>query len=100
MLMLKTDYRFKAAEYELPAATLDAARSAAQKAGRELDEQSEAMSDFESRCGERMSAALGLLEVDAVARRLEDAERWRREVRALYPVAVHLNGGYGPSCRR
>ncbi|HKM54301.1 MAG TPA: M48 family metallopeptidase [Isosphaeraceae bacterium] len=89
-MLSKAHFKFKATDYELPAATLEAARSASESASRVMTEQTAALAPFEHLCSDRLSTALSLLEVDAAARRLADPEGWRREVRSLYPVASFL----------
>jgi Zn-dependent protease with chaperone function len=90
LIMSRCDFKFKAADYEVPAATLDAARSAAELASRQMNEQSDALAAFERLCAGRLAAALGLLEDDSVARQLADPDSRKQEVHTLYPVAVHL----------
>jgi hypothetical protein len=89
-IMLKADFRLKAADYDLSSATLDAARTACQAAEAQMTELSSALTPFEQLCARRMSAAMSLLEVDAIAQRMSNAAEWRQEVRSLYPVAAFL----------
>jgi predicted Zn finger-like uncharacterized protein len=90
-VFLKTDFKFKPAEYGLTAPTPESARSAEQAAEREMKQQATVLTPFEDLLGERMTGALCLLQHDAVARKIEDAEGWRQEVQALYPVASFLS---------
>ena len=90
-IMSKTEFKFKAADYELTSGTLDAARSAAQVANRKMTEHSEALEPFERLCVDRLISALRLLEVASISQRIDDADGWRREVHSLYPVAASLS---------
>ncbi|MFO0888475.1 MAG: M48 family metalloprotease [Isosphaeraceae bacterium] len=95
-MMSRAGFKFKAADFHVPAANLDAAQTAAQRADRQVDEQSQALAEFERLCSERLTTALGLLEDDAVAGRMNDPDPWRDEVRALYPIATFLAGRVWP----
>jgi hypothetical protein len=61
-----------------------------------MDDESAALDAFEQVIVRRLSLALGLLEHEAVAKRMEDPEAWRGEARALYPVAAFLVGRVWP----
>jgi hypothetical protein len=94
--MSRCDFKYKAADYDVPRASLDAARSASDAATRKMDDESAALDAFEQVIVRRLSLALGLLEHEAVAKRMEDPEAWRGEARALYPVAAFLVGRVWP----
>jgi Zn-dependent protease with chaperone function len=89
-IMLKADFRFKAADYGLSSVSLDAARVAREGAERQLTEVAPALTSFEQLSAQRISTALSLLATDTVAERLDEPTGWRREIQSLYPVAAFL----------
>jgi Zn-dependent protease with chaperone function len=89
-LLFKTNFKVKAAAFELPAATVEAAESEMRRLERERNTLVESARPFESSAAHRLAAALSLLERDDVAARIDRIEPLRQEARALYAVAAHL----------
>jgi len=95
-ILLKADYRIKAAEFSLPSAKLDTALAASRKASAELQGLTVPLTRFENEAVERLYLGLCFLEAAPIAARVVDAERWREECRSLYQIGVQLGGRIMP----
>ena len=94
-VMLRCDYKPKAAEFGLPKANLAAAEEADREIAGEIETVGATLSIRESAAVRRLHAALSLLEADDVA--VPDLDEWREEARVLYPVARHVGRSVLPS---
>ena len=83
--LLKAGNKIKAADFGLAKATLPAAESARDGAEAATRELSASIEPFGRAAARRLTAALGLLESDAVTARVPDGAIRRDEARALYP---------------
>jgi hypothetical protein len=101
-VLLKTDVKIKAADFDLKAATPRAAELARDQAEAELRrvEESETADPFAAAAVARLAGALGLLEDAGVAGRVPDGRDRRDEARALYPCTAHLAAGIMPQVAR
>jgi len=96
VLLLRAGKAIQASGFGLVRATLPAAESARDAAEGAIQEHSKALGPFEEAAARRLSAALGLLQVEAVAARVPDGRALRDEASALYPCAAALGGRIAP----
>jgi len=92
LTLLKAGNKIKAAEFGLKTATTAAAESARDRLDAEGRHLVETCAPFESAAARRLSAALAILEADAVASRIPDGRVRREECHALYTCVAHLGG--------
>lgn len=86
-LLLKADFKIKAAEFELPASGLETAEAEVRRTSADLEQLNGTLVIFEEAMVRRLISTFELLESGALAKRLPEADRWRDDVRALYPAA-------------
>ncbi len=94
LTLLKADVKIKASDYDLKSATVPAAESARDQAEagvRRIDE-ADGTDPFAATAAGRLTAVLGLLEVDRLADRVPDGRDRRDEARAVYRCTAHLAG--------
>jgi predicted Zn finger-like uncharacterized protein len=89
-IMLKCDVPVNAESWDLPAATVRAAEKARDIAGDEFRELTGEIASCTEAAARRLTLALSLLELDAVAGRIDEGLKRREEARALYPCTAHL----------
>jgi hypothetical protein len=88
--MAKTDYKFSAKEFNLPASNLAAAEAAREETDGEIRRVEETLQRFELAAARRIRLALCLLEADLVVNRVPDGVPFRNDARALARVASVL----------
>jgi hypothetical protein len=101
-VLLKTDVKIKASDYDLKSASVPAAESARDRAEaevRQLDG-SESTDPFVAAAVGRLVGSFGLLEDDRMAARIDDGRDRRDEARALYRCTAHLASGIMPQLAR
>jgi predicted Zn finger-like uncharacterized protein len=89
-ILLKVGKSIKAADFGLSKAKLPVAEATLDEVGREIEAVNADFERFAEAAAKRLTTALGLLEIDAVAARVPDGLVRREETRALYACAMTL----------
>ena len=100
LIFLKTGVPVKPADFELKAATTQAAESARDRAEAELRQVDAACEPFAAAAARRLTQVLGLLEAKPVVGRVTEGPARRDEARALYHCAAHLAANVAPQFAR
>jgi hypothetical protein len=92
----KADLKIRPNDFSTDLTTATAASSARRKAEERKEQVAAGLVEFEKAAGDRLSAALELLQVPQIAGRLESAKDWRKErdriVPAVRAIAAELPG--------
>jgi Zn-dependent protease with chaperone function len=91
-IMLKCDMKLEAEGWGLREPTEKAAGSARDQALAEFQDLTAQFEAYAAAAAQRLTTALALLQLDAVADRVAAGRERREEARALYPCAAHLGG--------
>lgn len=94
--LLKAGCSISARQYGLEKATLPAAEAAKAKTEAALKALDEAYAPFSMASARRMALALGILELEAVRKRVPDAEDRREEAQSVFPCAALIGRSLNP----
>jgi Zn-dependent protease with chaperone function len=95
-IFVKTDVKFKPADFQLSEATVPAAESARDRAEAQLKKLEAAGETFTSAAAARLVRALALFEAEPVAALVADGAARRDESLALYPCAAQIGASVVP----
>ncbi|SIO36226.1 MJ0042 family finger-like domain-containing protein [Singulisphaera sp. GP187] len=91
-ILLKSDIKLDAEDWELRAPTVRAAEAARDRALAQIRDLEGQFEPYAASAAQRLTQALAILQVDTVADRVTDGRDRREEAQTLYPCAAHLGG--------